>query len=269
MTVGGGEAADQMVRMMLSSGEVVARLTGSALKNLLALTMALAKNNQTISGKVNMTKMLRETRDLRVFPMTPKQYKQFQKHAKKQKILFSAIKDRDGKGKLIDVVMPVTELDRANVIFERMMYQGPARQAPEREEKPAPSPEKGRQERSPDRDRQTPQQAQERPPEQARPEPQGSQGGPQRTPDRWDPPPPRSHLPDDPWEIPPKKDSRSGRDSRDTKTRSSIPNGSREGGTMSEKPSILGKLAGYRAQLDSRKQSVPTREKTKVKPKLR
>ena len=33
MTVGGGEAADQMVRMMLSSGEVVVRLGGSILKN--------------------------------------------------------------------------------------------------------------------------------------------------------------------------------------------------------------------------------------------
>ena len=74
MTVGGGEAADQMLRMMLSGGEVAVRLGGSALKNLLALTMALAKNNQTVSGKVNMTKMLRETRDLRLFPMSPEQY---------------------------------------------------------------------------------------------------------------------------------------------------------------------------------------------------
>ena len=87
MTIGGGETADQMVRMMLSGGEVAVRLGGSALKNLLALTMALAKNNQTISGKVNMTKMLKETRDLRLFPMTPEQYKQFEKQAKKQKIL--------------------------------------------------------------------------------------------------------------------------------------------------------------------------------------
>ncbi|MBD5085716.1 MAG: DUF3801 domain-containing protein [Clostridiales bacterium] len=256
MTVGGGEAADQMVRMMLSSGEVAVRLGGSALKNLLALTMALAKNNQTISGKVNMTKMLRQTRDLRLFPMSPEQYKQFQKHAKKQKILFSAIKNRDGNGKLIDVVMPVTELDRANLIFERIMYQGSARQAPEREGQPAPGPEKGRQERSPDQDRQTPQQVQEgpeeRPPEQARPAPHAEQ----RTPDRWDPPPPRSPLPNDPWGIPPKKDSRSGRDSRDTKTRSSTRNGFREGGTENERPSILSRLNGYRAQLDSRRQSV-------------
>lgn len=274
MNVGGGEAADQMVRMMLSSGEVVARLTGSALKNLLALTMALAKNNQTISGKVSMAKMLQETRDVRLFPMSPEQYKQFQKHAKKQKILFSAIKDRDGKGKVIDVVMPVTELDRANVIFERIMYQSPTRQAPEREERPTPGPERDRQERSQDRDRQGPQQTQEgpqeRPTEPSRPTPQVERDGPEQTPDRWDPPPPRSRLPDDPWEIPPKKDSRSGPDSRDTKTRSSTRRDSRAGGTMSDRPSILDRLKGFRAQLDNESRSVPTRGKgPKVKPKQR
>ena len=71
MNIGGGEAADQMVRMMLSTGEVAIRLSGAAAKNLLALTMALAKDHKKLSGKVNMAKMLRETRDLRLFPMTP------------------------------------------------------------------------------------------------------------------------------------------------------------------------------------------------------
>ena len=151
MNVGGGEAADQMVRMMLSSGEVAIRLSGSALKNLLALTMALAKNNQTISGKVSMGKMLKETRDLRLFPMSPEQYRQFARLAKKQKILFSAIHDRDGKGKVIDVVMPVTELDRVNLIFERILYQGTEKQAPERDSRAAPS---GRD--APQRDRECP-----------------------------------------------------------------------------------------------------------------
>ena len=51
MNIGGGETADQMVRMMLSGGEVVARLTGSALKKLLALTMALAKQKKHFPGK--------------------------------------------------------------------------------------------------------------------------------------------------------------------------------------------------------------------------
>lgn len=85
MNIGGGEAADQLVRMLLSGTEVSVRLGGSALKNLLALTMALAKNNKTLSGKVNLGKMLRETRDLRQFSMTPEQYKRFARLAKKQK----------------------------------------------------------------------------------------------------------------------------------------------------------------------------------------
>ena len=139
MTIGGGEAADQMVRMMLSGGEAAVRLGGSALKNLLALTMALAKHDKVLSGKVNMNRMLRETRDLRLFPMSPEQFRQFQKHAKKQKILFSAIKDRDGSGRVIDVVMPVTELDRANLIFERILYQGPPRRNGTRGPRPGPS----------------------------------------------------------------------------------------------------------------------------------
>ena len=148
MNVGGGEAADQLVRMLLSGTEVSVRLGGSALKNLLALTMALAKNNKTLSGKVNLGKMLRETRDLRQFPMTPEQYKQFARLAKKQKILFSAIRDKDDRGKLIDVILPVTELDRANMIFERLAYMTqehhPERSAPQRAQEAPGEPQQER-----------------------------------------------------------------------------------------------------------------------------
>lgn len=45
MNIGGGEAADQLVRMMLTGTEVAVRLSGSALKNVLALSLALAKNH--------------------------------------------------------------------------------------------------------------------------------------------------------------------------------------------------------------------------------
>ena len=275
MTVGGGEAADQMVRMILSGGEVIVRLGGSALKNLLALTMALARNNKALSGKVNMERMLRETRDLRLFPMSPEQFKQFQKHAKRQKILFSAIKDRDGRGRVIDVVMPVTELDRANLIFERILYQGPARQAPEQGERAPSEPQRDRQEPSPDRDREPPQRAQEEPQEgpseRGRAAPQEGSEGPQRPPvgreeSRWDPPPPRSQLPDDPWEIPPKSGSRSQPDSPDTRASSGA---FRESGGRSERPSILARLEGYRVRLSGGERSAPAREKSRAKPKQR
>lgn len=134
MNVGGGEAADQTVRMMLTGCEVAVRLSGSALKNALALTMALAQKHKTISGKVNLVRMLKETRDVRRFTMTPEQYQKFKKRAGKQKLLFSAIRDQDGRGKVIDVILPVTEIDRANLIFERILYRPGVDQAGEKEQ---------------------------------------------------------------------------------------------------------------------------------------
>ena len=52
MNIGGGEAADQMVRMMLTGTEVTVRLGASALKNLLAITLALAKHHKTLLSNV-------------------------------------------------------------------------------------------------------------------------------------------------------------------------------------------------------------------------
>ena len=279
MNVGGGEAADQMVRMMLSGTEVAVRLSGSALKNLLALTMALASNRKTLSGKVNMGKMLRETRDLRRFPMTPEQYKQFKKLAKKHKLLFSVIKDKDDKGKVLDVILPVTELDRANAIFERILYTLP----PEPERRPAKPLQRGhevfRERQAPERE--APEQAPVRRQEQPRDKPRERQPPerkkpvlqPQEAPVR--PPQPqrevsqrseeqgRQQAPVTQRQVKEKNGSRSERDSHVIKISSSIP---KESGTTrgtSERPSIEARLQGYRGQ--GRRPSAPAKVKAKTK----
>ncbi len=279
MTVGGGEAADQMVRMMLSGTEVAVRLSGSALKNLLALTMALASNRKTLSGKVNMGKMLRETRDLRRFPMTPEQYKQFKKLAKKHKLLFSVIRDKDDQGKLMDVILPVTELDRANAIFERILYTLP----PEPERRPAKPLQRGhevfRERQAPERE--APEQAPVRRQEQPRDKPRERQPPerkkpvlqPQEAPVR--PPQPqrevsqrseeqgRQQAPVTQRQVKEKNGSRSERDSHVIKISSSIP---KESGTTrgtSERPSIEARLQGYRGQ--GRRPSAPAKVKAKTK----
>ena len=237
MNIGGGEAADQLVRMMLTGTEAAVRLSGSALKNVLAISLALAKNHKRISGKVNLGKMLRETRDLRQFPMPPEQYHQFQKLAKRQKLLYSSIHDRDGRGKIIDVILPVTELDRANQIFERMLYQEPSRhpeqQGPQEAEKAAATRQK------------QPRREERQEGAQSRQEGPVTQQQAQR----------------------PKKDFRSERDSRDTRTSSSTLRESGSTGMMPERPSVLERLKGYRAQLD--RKSAPARQKTKNQHKTR
>ena len=236
MNIGGGEAADQLVRMMLSGSEVAVRLSGSAIKNVLALTMALAKKHKTISGKVNLAKMLKETRDVRRFAMSPEQYQQFRQRAGKQKILFSAIRDSDNKGKVVDVIMPVTEIDRANMIFERIRYTG----QPEQARQDAPSKEQ---------------------------EARVGQEAPQReehhvTRNGEDSQPVGKRQ-----EVAPKKESRSGTDLPDTKGRSTSSSGRETAaGTMTnERTSVLERLKGYQAQLDTRQKSAPAKEKVRQK----
>ena len=250
MNIGGGEAADQLVRMMLSGSEVAVRLGGSALKNMLALTMALAKNNKTISGKINLGKMLRETRDLRQFPMTPEQYRQFSKLAKKQKLLFSAIRDKDGTGKLIDVILPVTELDRANMIFERVGYLSPEPAAPQREQKPPREererPQKQREEKGKEvapPERKAPQKA---PKEPVRPQEKGRQEA-----------------------APSKKDSPSQRASPGTRSSSSLRSKAGPTARTSDRPSVEERLKAYRGELDRRRKSVPVKSRNKARPKQR
>ena len=116
-----GDAAETVVRVMLTGTEITLRLTASAAKNLLALSVALAKQHKQISGKTRMKKILKDTRDIRVFPMTRVQYREFQKKVKPFRLLYASIRDRDGGGQ-IDLVLPATELDRANLVFEKMLY---------------------------------------------------------------------------------------------------------------------------------------------------
>ena len=137
MNIGGGEAADQMVRMMLSGGEVAVRLTGSAAKNLLAISLALAKSHKKVSGRMRMGKMLQQTRDLRTFPMTQEEYRTFKKGAWEKKLLYAAIKNTRTPNGMVDVVMPPSEVERANLVFAQMMYRQPEAERQKAQEVPA------------------------------------------------------------------------------------------------------------------------------------
>ena len=140
------DAAEQVVRMMLSGGEVAIRLSGSALKNGAALLLALSKNHKKVYGKINLRRMLNETRDIRAFPMQPEEYKRFCAYAKQLKILFSAIQEKDDTKSMVDVLIPATEIERANMVFEKMQYAPPhaERQATENTPKEEHQPKKFR-----------------------------------------------------------------------------------------------------------------------------
>ena len=150
--------------------------------------------------------MLQQTRDLRTFPMTQEEYRAFKKGAREKKLLYAAVKNTRNQNGMVDVVMPPSEVERANLVFAQMMYRQPEAERQQAQEVPAKEKQPGT----------------------------------------------------------PKKDSRSGRGSRDTSI-SSPTRAESAARTMGERPSVEGRLKAYRAQLDGQRRSAPTRQKTKFR----
>jgi hypothetical protein len=132
MNVGEGDAAEKVVRMMLTGGEIAVKLAGSGLKNGIALLLALYKNHRKVYGKTSFIKLLNQTRDIRTFTMSPEQFRQFQKESTKYKILYSAVQDTRHRNALVDLILPATEIERANKIFEKIRYVPKEEQAEQR-----------------------------------------------------------------------------------------------------------------------------------------
>lgn len=122
MSISSGDPSEEVVRIMLSGAEVTLRLTASAAKNLLAISIALTRHHKTLCGKTSMKKMLKETRDLRAFHMSHEEFQRFKRESKKFRLLYSYVRERDSEHGGVDVILPVTELGRANILFERIHY---------------------------------------------------------------------------------------------------------------------------------------------------
>ena len=127
-----GEAADEVVRMVLNGSEVAIRLTGSAAKNLAAILVAWSKNHKKVYGKTSMMKLLRSSEELQVLSLTKEQYQNFKASARKQVLLapFVDTKSEDGK---VDVVIAARSIPLVNHILDRIGY---TKVEPEKEQEP-------------------------------------------------------------------------------------------------------------------------------------
>lgn len=130
----GGEASE-VVHMMLQGGEVAVRLTGSAIKNVAAFLLALRRNHKKVlSGRARLPKLLKHTRDLQRFEMSKEQFKAFKKKTRQFKVFYTAIGDRNRKSDRVDLIMPVSEVERANIVFEKIGFFPNEKDAPQKEQ---------------------------------------------------------------------------------------------------------------------------------------
>lgn len=116
-----GDAADEMVRMVLNGTEVAIKLTGSAAKNLAALLVAWSKNEKKVYGKTTMMKLLKSGEPLQVLSMTKEQYSKFKSLAKKKVLYAPFLNKKRGDNKL-DVVISEKSLPMVNHILKKIGY---------------------------------------------------------------------------------------------------------------------------------------------------
>ena len=125
-----GDAADEVVRIMLNGTEVAVRLAGSGIKNLAALLIAWSKKEKKPYGKTNMMRLLKSGEELQVISLNKEQYKQFKGLAHKKMLYapFLNTKEPDGK---VEVVVSSKSIPLVNFILKKIGYSEPEQGAPE------------------------------------------------------------------------------------------------------------------------------------------
>ena len=91
----GSEAADQMVREGIQITEAAVKLSALGAKNLAAIALALARDNPKVRGRTRLSRLLRDGKELKVFPIQAGDLAEFNQQAKHYGVLFSAIKDKN------------------------------------------------------------------------------------------------------------------------------------------------------------------------------
>ena len=99
-----GDAAEQVVRMSLETGEVAVRLAGSGAKQLAILIYAILREQKKTAGKARLTNMLRSGKELKVFSIPNKDLKKFTEQAKRYGVLYCVLRDKNTKGDNVPIV---------------------------------------------------------------------------------------------------------------------------------------------------------------------
>ena len=114
-----GEAADQVVRMILEGTEFAVRLAGAGARHLAVLLYAVLRDTRKTRGKVRLTNLLRSGRELKVFAVRDADLRKFCAEAKRYGVLYTVLKDRDAQDGLTDILVRAEDAGKINRIFER------------------------------------------------------------------------------------------------------------------------------------------------------
>lgn len=127
----GGDAAERLVRDSLMITEEAVKLAGLGAKNLAAILVALAKEEEKTHGPTHLTRLLRSGEELKLLPIKSEDLRQFRQLAKEYGVLFCPIKNKSMDNGLNDILFPASAAASINRVLEHLGYPVPREKAVE------------------------------------------------------------------------------------------------------------------------------------------
>lgn len=127
----GGDAAERLVRDSLMITEEAVKLAGLGAKNLAAILVALAKEEEKTHGPTHLTRLLRSGEELKLLPIRSEDLRQFRQLAKEYGVLFCPIKNKSLDNGLNDILFPASAAASVNRVLEHLGYPVPREKAVE------------------------------------------------------------------------------------------------------------------------------------------
>ncbi|MBM6896186.1 PcfB family protein [Pseudoflavonifractor capillosus] len=142
-----GETADLMVREGIQITESALKLAGLGAKNLAALLIALANDNQKVAGKTTLKRLIQDREELTIFSIKEQDLAAFKKESTQYGVLYYPIINKAEKTGTVEIMAKAKDARQINRILERMGIDVPVRQEDEEAKKEpsrVPSGEKSR-----------------------------------------------------------------------------------------------------------------------------
>lgn len=123
-----GETADLMVREGIQITESAVKLAGLGAKNLAALLIAVANDNQKLAGKTTLKWLIQDGDELTIFSVKKEDLDGFRMEAKSYGVLFCPIVNKMEKTGTVEIMAKAKDAQQLNRIFERMGYPAPVKE---------------------------------------------------------------------------------------------------------------------------------------------
>lgn len=123
-----GETADMMVREGIQITESAVKLAGLGAKNLAALLIALANDNQKLAGKTNLKRLIHDGEELTIFSVKQEDLKTFHMESKRYGVLYYPVRNKVENTGTVEIMAKAKDARQINRVLERMGYPAPVRE---------------------------------------------------------------------------------------------------------------------------------------------